>query len=193
MPGSAMQSNVGIPHARPFPVWVGFALCGILVVIETYDASRSNPGMTWYFFIAEVVAFIYFLMCVYRFHRILGEVTFGAYPIKPAEATFYHLIPLFNLYWLFAWPTKFADYVNAEHAVKVVPGAVIGAIMIASALVAKFFDSAIGLAGYFGVMTYLTNRLNHYADYRDLDIAAEQLAPGVECFCSADLYGRPDR
>jgi len=175
-----MQSTVGIPHATPFPVWIGFALCGILIVIEIYDGARDYVGTHWYFYAVTFATFIYYLMCVYRFHRILGEVTFGAYSIKPPEAVYSHLIPLFNIYWLFAWPTRFADYVNAERALKVVPGAVIGLILLASAVVARVFDSALGLAGYFGVMAYLTNRLNQYADYRDLDIAAEQLAPGAE-------------
>jgi hypothetical protein len=180
MPLRAMHITVGIPHARPFPVWIGFVLCGLLIVIEIVDVSRNDLGPHWYFYAVDIIAFIYYLMCVYRFHRILQEVTFNDYSIKPAEAVYSHLIPILNIYWLFAWPTRFANYVNAERALKVVPGAVIGTILLASALVARFFDSAIGLAGYFGVMVYMTNRLNQYADYRDLDVAAEQLAPGVE-------------
>jgi hypothetical protein len=175
-----MQSRVGIPHARPFPVWIGFVLCGLLIAIEIFDVARNDIGTHWYFYVVAIIAFIYYLMCVYRFHRILQEVTFNDYSIKPAEAVYSHLIPLLNIYWLFAWPTRFANYVNAERALKIVPGAVIGAILLASALVGRFFDSAFGLAGYFGVMVYMTNRLRQYADYRDLDVAAEQLAPGVE-------------
>jgi hypothetical protein len=178
MPRSAMQSIVGIPHARPYPVWIGFVLCGVIFAAEVFDGMTHPSGTQWYFYLTWVIAFIYYLMCVYRFHRILAEVTFGAYSIKPAEAVYSHLIPLLNIYWLFAWPTRFADYVNAEHALKVVPGAVIGTILLASAAVARFFDSSIGMAGYFGVMVYLTNRLNQYASYRDLDVAAEQLAQG---------------
>src|ERR1700680_2056633 len=159
MPCFVMKDAVGIPHARPFPVWVGFVLCGILLGIETYDASRNDLGPHWYFYVAEGITFIYYLMCVYRFHRILGEVTFGAYSIKPAEAVYSHLIPILNIYWLFAWPTRFADYVNAERALKVVPGAVIGAILLGSALLARFFDTSFGLGGYFGGVAVLTNRL----------------------------------
>jgi hypothetical protein len=176
-----MQSTVGIPHARPFPVWVGFALCCVVFATEVVSAAAFHEFVPqWYFYVAEIATFIYYLMCVYRFHRILAQVTFGDYSIKPAEAVYSHLIPLLNIYWLFAWPTRFANYVNAERAIKVVPGAVIGAILLACALVARFYDTAIGLAGYFGVMAYLTNRLRQYADYRDLDVAAEQLAPGVD-------------
>jgi hypothetical protein len=84
------------------------------------------------------------------------------------------------VYWLFAWPTRFANYVNAEHAIKVVPGVVIGLLLLLSALIARFFDTAIGIAGYFGVMAYMTNRLRHYSDYRDLDAAVDQVTPPVD-------------
>jgi hypothetical protein len=39
---------------------------------------------------------------------------------------------------------------------------------------------AIGITGIFGVFAYLTNRLRHYADYRDLDAAVEQVTPPVD-------------
>jgi hypothetical protein len=177
----AMQTAVGIPHARPFPIWIGLVMCGVVFATEIASVSGGHGFVPqWYFYVAEIAAFVYYLMCVYRFHRILQEVTFGDYSIKPAEAVYSHLIPLLNIYWLFAWPTRFANYVNAERALKVVPGAVIGTILLAFAVVARFADTAFGLAGYFGVMAYLTNRLRQYADYRDLQAAAEQLAPGVD-------------
>lgn len=174
-----MQVAAGIHHARPFPVWVGFALCALIFVAEVVDSLRHTP-LSLYFWTADILAVLYYLMCVYRFHKIMGEVTFGDYSIKPAEAVYSHLIPLLNVYWLYAWPSRFADYVRAERAIKVASGAIIGSLLLASALVARFFDSAIGLAGYFCVMAYLTNRLRAYADYRDLDAAVEQLTPAVD-------------
>ncbi|HKW45143.1 MAG TPA: hypothetical protein VJN22_05750 [Candidatus Eremiobacteraceae bacterium] len=171
-----MQDTPGIPHAHPFPVWIGFLLCGILFITEVVDVANKVESIQWYVYVATVVTLIYFFMCVFRFHVILGQLTFGAYPIKSGPSVFYHFLPFFNIYWLFAWPSKFADYVKAERAVKVAPGAVLGTILILSALVARFVDSSIGLAGYFGVMAYLTNRLRRYADYRDLDVAADQIA-----------------
>lgn len=174
-----MQVTAGISHARPFPIWVGFALCGLILVAELVDGARHTRS-TWYFWTADILTFVYYLMCVARFHKILGEVTFGAYSIKPAEAVYSHLIPLLNIYWLYAWPSRFADWVRAERAIKVASGAIIGSLLLLSALVARFFDSAIGLAGYFCVMAYLTQRLRAYADYRDLDAAVEQLTPAVD-------------
>ena len=154
-------------------------LCIVLFVIELIDLAATHSISIWYWAV-DIGSVVYFFMCVFRFHRILGEVTFGAYPITPSQAVFYHLIPLFNLYWLFAWPSRFADYVSAERAIKVLPGAVIGTLLIASAIVARFYETSFGLAGYFGVMAYLTNRLRLYADYRDLDVAADQIAPIAE-------------
>lgn len=171
-----MQVTAGIPHAGPYPVWIGFVLCAGVFVIELIDAAMNQLNSIW-FLAVDFGSVVYLLMCIYRFHRILRDVTFGAYPIKPSEAVFFHLIPLFNFYWLFAWPSRFADYVNAEHAIKVVPGAVLGLLFILSALIAKLGFPSLGLAGFFGVMAYLTNRLGHYADFRDLDVAADQITP----------------
>jgi hypothetical protein len=173
-----VQVTAGIPHAKPFPIWIGFVLCFWVFIVELIDVATHHPHSIW-FWTADFGTVTYFFMCVYRFHRILSDVTFGAYPIEPGEAVFYHLIPLFNLYWLFSWPSRFADYVNAERAIKVVPGAVIGSLLIASTLVARFVDASLGLACYFGVMAYLTNRHGHFADYRDLDVAADQIAPSA--------------
>jgi hypothetical protein len=173
-----VQVTAGIPHARPFPIWIGFVLCVVLFVVESTDGATNHLHSIW-FWIADIGSVIYLFMCVYRFHQILSDVTCGAYPIEPGEAVFYHLIPLFNLYWLYSWPSRFAEYVNAERAIKVVPGAVIGSRFLASGLVARLVDASFGLAGYFGVMAYLTNRLRLYADYRDLDAAADQIAPSA--------------
>jgi hypothetical protein len=173
---SIVQVTTGIPHAKPFPIWIGFVLCFWVFVVESVDVATNHRHSVW-FWTADVASVIYFFMCVYRFHQILSDVTFGAYPIEPGEAVCYHLIPLFNLYWLFSWPSRFADYVNAARAIKVVPGMVIGSLLIASGLVAKFVDASIGLACCFGVMAYMTNRLGHFADYRDLDVAANQITP----------------
>jgi len=174
-----VQVNAGIRHARPFPIWIGFVLCAALFGVELFDLATSQAVSVRYW-VVDILTVVYLFMCVYRFHRILREVTFGAYPISPSQAVFYHLIPFFNLYWLFAWPSRFADYVKAERAIRVLPGAVIGLLFIVSALVARFYETSFGLAGYFGVMTYLTNRLRAYADYRDLDVAADQITPIAE-------------
>lgn len=171
-----VQVATGIPHAKPFPIWIGFVLCVVLFVVEATDVATNHPYSIWYW-ITDIASIVYFFMCVYRFHRILGEVTFGAYPITPSQAVFYHLIPFFNLYWLFAWPSRFADYVSAEREIKVLPGALIGLLLLASAIVARFVETSFGLVGYFAVMAYLTNRLRLYADYRDLDVAADQIVP----------------
>jgi hypothetical protein len=41
MPRSAMLTNFGIPHARPFPVWVGFVLCGVIAkAVKKADGKR---------------------------------------------------------------------------------------------------------------------------------------------------------
>jgi hypothetical protein len=171
---------------KPYPVWPGFVMVIVMIGVELKDASdeetvnllthvKATLPPSDAFVILEILIFIYYLMCVYRFHSVLRQQTNGDYPVKPPEAAFYHLVPLLNLYWVFEWPSKFAGYVNAERAIKVVPGSVCGVAFILSLLIGRFFDTAIGMLGLFLVMAYLTNRLRHYVGYRDLERAATAL------------------
>jgi hypothetical protein len=171
---------------KPYPIWPGFALIVLLIGVELKDASdeetvnllthvKATLPPSDAYWILSILILIYYLMCVYRFHSVLRQQTEGDYPIKPPEAAFFHLVPLLNLYWVFAWPSRFAGYVNAERAIKVIPGAVCGCALILSALISKYFDTAVGMAGLFLVTAYLTNRLRHYVGYRELDRAAAAL------------------
>ena len=177
-----MVTTAAAMKLKPYPIWPGFVLVLVMLGVEIKDAAdqmtvnllthvnAALPPSTAYV-IVGIAIFIYYLMCVWRFHSVLRAQTNNDYPVKPAEAVFFHIVPLLNIYWVFAWPSRFADYVNAERAIKVIPGAFCGVALIVSALVGKFFDSAIGLTGLFIVMAYLTNRLRHYIGYLDLERA----------------------
>jgi len=104
----------------------------------------------------------------------MRDATDGDYRTTPAQATFYHLLPVFNVYWLYAWPTNFATFVNDRRVVRPINGMVCGIALIASALLSRFFDPAIGTAGYFFVLIYLTRRLKQFVDYMDLQKTASE-------------------
>jgi len=40
------------------------------------------------------------LVCVYEYHVVLAQATANAYPIKPLRAAWFHLIPIYGLYWI---------------------------------------------------------------------------------------------
>jgi len=67
-----------------------------------------------YLFLANFISLIYWLVCVYEYHVVLAQATANAYPIKPLRAAWFHLIPIYGLYWVFKWPRELARFVNSR-------------------------------------------------------------------------------
>jgi len=67
-----------------------------------------------YLFLANFISLVYWLVCVYEYHVVLAQATAGAYPIKPLRAAWFHLIPIYGLYWVFKWPRELAHFVNSR-------------------------------------------------------------------------------
>lgn len=78
---------------------------------RTTDISPPNP-MVPYCLAINFAGWAFWLYCIYRTHRSLGEATNKAYPIMPAKAVWGHLIPLYNLFWVFRWTSVLAGHLN---------------------------------------------------------------------------------
>jgi hypothetical protein len=112
------------PGAPPFPrIWVGYLL-GIATVIAEMVAISLHPELAkepllippLYLFLANFISLVYWLLCVYEFHVVVQHASSGAYPIKPLRAAWYHLIPIYGLYWVYKWPRELARFVNSRFA-----------------------------------------------------------------------------
>jgi hypothetical protein len=111
------------PGARPpLPrIWVGYLL-GFLTIITEIIAVTLHPELAkgqllvppLYLFLANFISLVYWLVCAYEFHAVLAQVTDGHYPIKPLRAAWFHLIPIYGLYWVFKWPRELARFVNSR-------------------------------------------------------------------------------
>ena len=77
---------------------------------ETKDITPPHPYAP-YAAICVMIGWAYWLYCIYRTHRALAKATNGAHPISPGAAVWFHLIPLYNLYWVFKWPNEMAKTV----------------------------------------------------------------------------------
>ena len=161
---SATEARDEQPAATSAPwVWVGFLfafafLIGEFVVVLT--GMEDSTGNLLLIAIA-VCGFIYWLFCIYRFHKILREMSGNSYPISPGEAAGKHFIPIVNLIWVFQWPTEFVDYINARGRVRMMSGKLIGLFLLISFLL-RFVDGAVGLACLFGVTLYLSAKLRKH-------------------------------
>ncbi len=108
--------------APPFPrIWIGYLL-GVATIIAEMIAISLHPELAkeplivppLYLFLANFISLVYWLVCVYEFHVVLKFVSSGAYPIKPLRAAWFHLIPIYGLYWVYKWPRELARFVNSR-------------------------------------------------------------------------------
>jgi hypothetical protein len=119
--GGESQEQQAQPRALPpFPrIWIGYLL-GVATLIAEMIAVALHPELAkepliippLYLFLANFISLVYWLVCVYQYHDILAQATAGAYPIKPLRAAWFHLIPIYGLYWVFKWPRELARFVN---------------------------------------------------------------------------------
>jgi len=85
-----------------------------------------------------------------RLHLSLPQNSRGdsgyTHPFSPAKAVGFHFIPIFNFFWIFAWPSAIADFVNARLGAPLMRGWVVGVGIIAAALSQIFLDAGFGVA-----------------------------------------------
>ncbi len=145
-------------------VWFGFLFVAVFfaqeVVIIVLELDEAISRL--FLILLGLAGWIYWLFCVHRFHKILNEISHSRYQITAFEAVGKHFIPLYNLAWLFVWPSTMTAYINRHGRVKMISGYLLGAILLIFLLVTRFFDGAIGLAGIFAVGMYLSAKLRKH-------------------------------
>ena len=152
----------------PLPqLWVGYLLGLATVVAELIEGSNhaSDPPPTdfpipnLYLFLLMFVGGVYWLVCVYRYHVVMGHIPGWKHPISPARAVGFHFIPIYNLYWVFKWPQEIARFVNWRFAQPVMKPQMVG-LMVFGAFVMRFlFDPGLGLILLFLAASYVSGCL----------------------------------
>ncbi|HEV7398502.1 MAG TPA: hypothetical protein VGN86_18460 [Pyrinomonadaceae bacterium] len=156
-----------LPAKSSLPwVWFGFFFVAAFVIEETVMIALELDQLvsTGILTLIAIAGWIYWLFCVSRFHKILGEISRNQYPIGSAEAAWKHIIPFYNLVWVFRWPTAMSDYLNRRERVKMVSGTGLGVVLLLSLLLGRLFDSAVGLAGTFIVGMYISAKLRKHVE-----------------------------
>ena len=149
---------------RPFSalpkVWIGFIIAGVYLLVELVGGASGNDmdDLLVYLIAIGLVGMAYWFFCVYRFHKILWEMT-KDYEFSPGAAVGYHFLPFYNFYWIFKWPIEFSNTINALGTVKMAPGALLGALLLIALLINRFFDGAVGMTFIFGIGTYMASVL----------------------------------
>lgn len=145
-------------------VWFGYIFAFTFLVCEVLEeVLELNDSLNLVMLFISLVGWIYWLFCIHRFHKILGELSRHRYPITPSEAVGRHFIPFYNLVWVFKWSGQMSDYLNTRGRVKMVSGNVIGLLLLLGILF-RFFDTAIALAWLFSVALYLSTKLRRHLE-----------------------------
>ena len=166
-----------VPKSSPPWVWVGFLFAVAFLVIEILFLALDLDELSIDLFLRLIflAGGIYWLVCVYKIHKILEELSRGRYPYSPIGAALRHLIPFFNLYWLFKWPMELSDYLASKGRVKMIPGAVIGLLLLLAGLL-RALDGAISLTVTFGVTMYVSSKLKAHVKAMQ-GVTPDQLPP----------------
>lgn len=149
-----------LPEGRPQPhelpplpqLWVGY-LIGLATIVAEFVYVSLNPEMAktpfqippLYLFILIFVGFIYWLVCVHRYHVILQLVPGWKHPISPGRAVGFQFIPVYNLYWAFKWPQEIAKFVNWRFGQPIMNIRAVGLVFFAAFVIRLLFDSGFGL------------------------------------------------
>lgn len=182
--GTDAERQERIPTTS-FPwVWVGFLFAFAFFVVEivfvilTFDEEigGGDAGLSLALGLLGLPGIIYWMFCVHRIHKILEEMTHGQYPISPLEGALKHLIPFYNLYWVFHWPREFSDYINSRGRVRMVSGSVIGGMLLLSLIVYRLVDGAFGMAFIFGATMFISSKLKAHVKALK-GITPDQLPP----------------
>ena len=148
-----------IPRTSTPQVWVGFVfaisfLMGEIVAV----GSGEDDSLNTFLLLTVIAGWLYWIWCIHRIHTVLAELSNYRYPVQPGPAAVRHIFPIYNLFWVFYWPSKLSQYLNNRGRVHILPGAVLGAMLLLSLLL-RFLDGAIGMASLFGVTWYISNKV----------------------------------
>ena len=157
------ESDEQIPQSSPPWVWVGFLFAFAFFVLEILFVALDlqEHGIDRMLTVILVGGWIYWLVCIHRIHKIMAELTHNRYPISPGEAAGYHLVPFYNLVWIFKWPIQLSEYLNQRGRVKMIAGGLIGTLILLSLLL-RFVDGSIGMLCMFAMLMYVSAKVKQH-------------------------------
>jgi hypothetical protein len=138
-----------LPH-----LWIGFAMAALFLVAEFVVAVRKD--LDWVLIVVTLIAWFYWLFCVYKFHDVMENIPGWEHPISSNRAVAMHFIPLYNFYWVFKWPKEVATFVNWRTQSQSMKGRLVGLAVLLAVLVFRSLDGFIGLLILFGCGVYIS-------------------------------------
>ena len=159
-------------RAAPLPplprIWIGH-LMGVVTMVAGLVAVSLHPelakgGLTnqpLYFFLPVFVGGVYWLVCVYQYHLVMASVPGWKHPISPARAVGFHVLPLYNFYWVFKWPQEIAKFVNWRVQRPLMKPERVGLAVLAAFFIRFVVDPGLGLILLFVAASYVSACLRY--------------------------------
>ncbi len=144
---------------------------GLVCVLIYYLTGLGALALEWPTSIASlatVAGLLYWLLAIRRIHEKLADLTGGTYPVRPEAAWFGHLVPGYNLYWVFVWPRALDRFLSPLPSSATRRGWFSGAWLLVCAACFLFVDSGLGTLGLYWE---LARRL------RSLRLALDEVPP----------------
>ncbi len=162
-PGQQAQPGALAPFPR---IWIGYLL-GLATLIAEMIAISLHPELAkepllippLYLFLANFISLVYWLVCVYEYHVVLAQATAGAYPSKPLRAAWFHLIPIYGLYWVFKWPRELARFVNSRLGTPLMRPDRTGLVVFTAFVAFLLLDRGVGMILLFWAASHLSRCL----------------------------------
>jgi hypothetical protein len=166
----------GIPSLPK--IWVGFFLNVLLFIGELIHFSLYDEHTGFSIYMSPFIALCgcYYLYVVNRLHGIISVISLETYPISHSKAVAFHFIPIYNIYWLIKWPSELSNYIDKNRERKMIPGYIIGLLLILSLVIMRVIDVALGYILIFSITSYMTVQIKglvknckyeKYIDYRN--------------------------
>jgi hypothetical protein len=151
----------GIPRLPR--VWVGYLL-GLATSVAEIVAIQQHPELLkgpllappLYLFLPNFISLVYWLVCVYEYHKVLEYVTGGKYATKPLRAAWFHLIPIYGFYWAYRWPRELAKFVNARLNAPLMKAGRTGWLVSVAFFFFVLLDRGLGMILLFWAASYLS-------------------------------------
>ena len=121
-PGESSAEQTQPERLPPLPqLWVGYLL-GFATIIAELVAASLHPEMAksafpippLYLFLLLLVGWVYWLVCVYRYHEVMQRIPGWKHPISPARAVGFHFLLGYNLYWFYQVAARDRDVRELE-------------------------------------------------------------------------------
>ena len=160
-------------------IWFGYVFILVLSALAVFQSISSHWGLNSSSFNASlmvilgIVAYIYWLVCLYQLHKVLQKLTDSAYPISSEKAVGFMFIPIYNYYWIFKWTNELINLIHDTTRIKLRKGGMgllvlIGLLLVSiayslvtpSALAGLIF-LAFGLLLIFSALEFFSNELKH--------------------------------